>query len=103
MCKIELLYICIFFNCPEQRGQCSIFEIFYPERCKDKRVPLWQLHSLKEQVNLTISIRHWHGVEGMAESGIDQRTIRDLLILLRLVVMLGGLIDSFQFGTPGCT
>lgn len=69
--KIELLYICICFNCREQRLQCSIFEIFYPERRKNRRVPLWQPHSLKEQVNLTIFIRHWHGVEGMARSGTD--------------------------------
>lgn len=70
------------------------------KRHKDRRAPLRQFGSLREKVYLTNFVRHWHSMEGMTQSGTDQKMTQDLDFLLWLVVMLSGLIKSFQLGLP---
>ena len=82
MCvKLSSFYICGHYRCSEQRPLCSILRHVILKRHKDRREPLRQRGSLKEKVNSTNFVRHEHIIEGMIQSGTDQKTTQDIHFL----------------------
>ena len=100
MCvKLSSFYICGHYRCSEQRPLCSILRHVILKRHKDRREPLRQRGSLKEKVNSTNFVRHQHIIEGMIQSGTDQKTTQDIHFLWWLVVMLS-VVSLFNLGHP---
>lgn len=66
MCvKLSSSYICGYCKCSRQRPLYSVLRHVILKRHEDRREPLYQLGSLKETVNLTSFVRHWHSIKGM--------------------------------------